>query len=176
MREVSASAQHLSLGQACRVSVRSPFQRKSRIPFVPIELSREATQLWPGRKDMPTPESIATILKATEENPALRLEILSWLRRTAVARGQELHSYVGMLIAIIAISVSVSAEFPPVAIILMLLALVALYWASVMSTAVIVELGERSRHAAVWLAALEDAIRTEPQRRRWWKRSRNAGS
>jgi hypothetical protein len=121
---------------------------------------------------MPTPQTVATILDATRSEPALRLEMLSWLRRTAVPRGQELHSFVGMLIAIVAIGVSITAANPLVTIAVIALSLVGLFWLLALSTDVLIDLSERSRHSTAWLGALEDAIDAEQARSWRWRRRR----
>jgi hypothetical protein len=121
---------------------------------------------------MPTPQTVATIIDATRSEPALRLELLSWLRRTAVPRGQELHSFVGMLIAIVAIAISVTAANPLVTIAVVALSLVGLFWLLALSTDVLIDLSERSRHSTAWLSAIEDAINAEQARKSRWRRRR----
>jgi len=119
---------------------------------------------------MPTPESVAAILGATKKDPGLRLELLSWFRRTAVPRGQELHSFIGMLIAIVAVAISAAVSNPLVGLGIAGFCLLS-FWFAVASTDFLINLGERNRHATAWQAALEDAIAAEAAARRpWWKR------
>jgi hypothetical protein len=153
------------------VSFRDRFRRRPLVPFMPEELSRAAAQLWPGREEMPTPGSVANIIAATRADPALRLEMVSWLRRTAVPRGQELHSFVGMLIAIVTLGFAATVVNAVVAIGLTVLALIGLFWLVALSTNALIELSERSSHATAWLGAVEDAIAVEArQRHPWWRR------
>jgi hypothetical protein len=120
---------------------------------------------------MPTPESVEAIIAATREDAALRLEIVSWLRRTSVPRGQELHSFVGLLVAIVAVGTAAAVPSPLVALGVTVLSLIGFFWMAAVSTDALVELGERSRHATAWLGAVEDAITSEAIRRRaWWRR------
>jgi hypothetical protein len=154
------------------MSLRKRMPRRPRVSFVPDELSAAARELWPQRDAMPTPQAVAAILDATRSEPALRLELLSWLRRTAVPRGQELHSFVGMLIAIVAIGVSVTAANPIVSITVVIASLAGLFWLLALSTDVLIDLSERSRHSTAWLGAVEDAIDAERSRSRRWRRQR----
>ena len=140
------------------------------VPFIPEELSCDARDLWPRREDMPTPEAVSMILRKTAKNPVVRLEIISWLRRNAVSRGEELLGVVATLIAIVAVAITATSAFPPV-VAVVVPGILALAFLLLLGKAadLVADLGERSRHATAWLGAIEDAVALERQgKQRWW--------
>ena len=146
-------------------------KRQEWMPFVPEELSDAARALWPDREAMPSPESVKNLVQETRKDPALRLEVLSWLRRTAVPRGPELFGLFGGLMAVVALVFSLTDVAPVIAISIAVLVGVGMLWLLVKSAGAVLHLGERSRHATAWLRAFEDALLKESK---WshWRRGR----
>jgi Flp pilus assembly protein TadB len=126
------------------------------VSWVPDDLSEETKRLWPDLTANPTSLAVKRFQRSTKRYPAVRLEILSGLRRYSESSSGLMLSLAAFFVSFGALILAMyGAATPGFVFITVPVALLA-FLVLILFVQGAVDLENRRKAAIVWLLALED--------------------